>query len=168
MQLKNFFALAFTLSALWLSACGQTYDALLKTLYKNTVPVIKADELEKQLLQNNPIILLDTRSAKEYQVSHLPGALFIDYESFSEKAVENIPADATVVVYCSVGYRSERIGEKLKGLGYKQVYNLYGGIFDWVNKGNVVVNDSGKTNQVHAYSKTWGVWLQKGEKVYDN
>ena len=40
-----------------------------------------------------------------------------------------------IIVYCSIGVRSEDIGEKLKELGYTKILNLYGGIFDWKNKG---------------------------------
>jgi 3-mercaptopyruvate sulfurtransferase SseA len=68
-----------------------------------------------------------------------------------------------------VGYRSEKISEKLKQAGFKDVSNLYGGIFEWVNQGNPVVDENGKiTDNIHAYSKTWGVWLNKGVKVYNS
>ncbi|MBI1194042.1 MAG: rhodanese-like domain-containing protein, partial [Bacteroidetes bacterium] len=43
----------------------------------------------------------------------------------------------------------------------------YGGIFEWVNAGNSVVDPSGKpTERVHAYNRTWGLFLERGEKVY--
>jgi hypothetical protein len=72
------------------------------------------------------------------------------------------------VVYCTVGVRSEKVGEKLKAAGYQNVRNLYGSIFEWVNQGNPVVDNQGKpTQQVHAYSRVWGVWLNKGEKIYE-
>ena len=58
--------------------------------------------------------------------------------------------------------------EKLKAAGYRNVRNLYGSIFEWVNQDNPVVDNQGKpTQKVHAYSRTWGVWLNKGEKVYE-
>lgn len=43
--------------------------------------------------------------------------------------------------------------------GYIQVYNLYGGIFEWVNEGHPVFNDQGETDKIHAYNKLWGMWL---------
>ena len=53
-------------------------------------------------------------------------------------------------------------------MGYKEVYNLYGGIFEWVNQGNRVVTgeNNSVTKQVHAYDKVWGTWLKEGVKVY--
>jgi predicted sulfurtransferase len=70
-------------------------------------------------------------------------------------------------VYCSIGKRSESITQKLSKAGYGNVSNLYGGIFEWVNQGNGVVDVNNKqTNKIHAYGKFWGQWLHKGEKVY--
>tara|TARA_B100000768_G_C11171243_1_gene328804 strand:+ start:178 stop:360 length:183 start_codon:yes stop_codon:yes gene_type:complete len=50
----------------------------------------------------------------------------------------NINKSDIIIVYCTIGYRSEKISEELKLKGYKYVYNLYGGIIQWVNKGNKV------------------------------
>ncbi|WP_159038468.1 hypothetical protein [Brumimicrobium mesophilum] len=45
---------------------------------------------------------------------------------------------------------------------------MYGSIFEWVNEGKPVYNLEGEeTMKVHAYSKSWGIWLKKGEKVYE-
>lgn len=143
------------------------YDLMLKGLYKETVPTIKVDSL-KEIMQNDSPILLDTRSAEEYSVSHIADANHIDYESFDKSMVADLPKDKPVIVYCSVGYRSERIGEKLQEMGFKSVSNLYGGIFEWVNEGNTVVDTANTpTDSVHAYDKIWGLWLKKGTKVYE-
>jgi hypothetical protein len=70
-------------------------------------------------------------------------------------------------VYCSVGYRSERIGEKLQDAGYTHVFNLYGGIFNWKNQDGVVLDASNDTTErVHTYNKSWSRFLKKGEPVY--
>ena len=46
--------------------------------------------------------------------------------------------------------------------------NLRGGIFDWVNMGYPVYDKEGnETQKIHAYDKSWGKWLIKGEKVYE-
>ena len=153
----------------WLLANGQTtskaYKMLLEGMYKKTVPTISCAELKKEL---NNVILLDTRAKKEYEVSHLPKARWIGYEEFILSSVADLPKTTPIVVYCTVGVRSERIGEKLKTAGYQNVRNLYGSIFEWVNQGNEVVDSQNKpTTKVHAYSRAWGVWLKKGEKIYD-
>jgi len=75
--------------------------------------------------------------------------------------------ESEIIVYCSIGYRSEKITEQLVQEGFKNVQNLYGGIFEWKNQGNEVVRPDGKpTEDVHAYSRLWGIWLKEGNRVY--
>ena len=52
-------------------------------------------------------------------------------------------------------------------MGYSAVYNLYGGIFEWKNQNQAVYRNHKETEEVHAYNKMWGFWLDKGIKVYD-
>lgn len=150
-------------------ACGQeSFDKKISMLYKNTVPVISVEKMKEKLNGEDQPVILDTRSPEEYSVSHIQGARFVDYDNFTPEKVEDIPLDSEVIVYCSVGVRSERIGEKLQKMGFKNVKNLYGGVFNWKNNNQEVVNDNGTpTDSVHAYNRIWGVWLNKGIKVYD-
>jgi rhodanese-related sulfurtransferase len=143
------------------------YDRMLGLLYKQTVPTIQPAELAEQLRQHpEGVVLLDTRSPEEYQVSHLRGAQFVNYDGFETATFDGVPRDAPVVVYCSVGARSEKVGERLRALGFRDVRNLYGGIFQWVNEGHAVYNQAGITTQVHPYSALWRPWLRRGEPVY--
>jgi rhodanese-related sulfurtransferase len=146
---------------------GQSdFDRKLQSLYKNTVPLIRSDALLAEISKSD-VIILDTRSAEEFQVSHLSGSLLLEYDSFHPDDIKNIHKNTKIVVYCSVGYRSERIGEQLIKLGFKDVSNLYGGIFDWINNGNPIVNTAGiSTDSVHTYNKEWSKWVKKGVKIY--
>ncbi|RAU82034.1 rhodanese-like domain-containing protein [Pontibacter arcticus] len=139
---------------------------MLRGLYSHTVPVIKSAELKEQMQQKQPPVLLDARAPEEYKVSHLKGARLVGYDTFEVSKLKDIPKNTPLVVYCSVGYRSEKVGEQLQEAGFTNVRNLYGGLFDWVNTGLPVYNKAGRTKQVHAYAKSWGIWLHKGEKVY--
>ncbi len=115
------------------------------------------------------ILYLDTREKEEFEVSHLKNALWVGYKEFDEKEVlSTIPNKSQpIIVYCSIGVRSENIGEKLKELGYTKVLNLYGGIFEWKNQGGKVYNEKNVvTDSVHAFSKHWGKLLHDGVKVY--
>lgn len=162
--MKKYIAPFLLLVLFSISSCGQkTFDEKMQSLYKNTVPLIKASELEPKL---DKVVILDTRAPEEYEVSHIAGARMINYDRFKVKDVKDVPKDAEVVVYCSVGYRSERVGEKLREAGYEDVKNLYGGIFDWKNQGYMVVNQNNQpTDSVHTYNQSWGKWLYKGVKV---
>ncbi|WP_223649839.1 rhodanese-like domain-containing protein [Hymenobacter psoromatis] len=142
---------------------SRLYSAMLKSLLKGTVPFVSVAQLRHQPTP----VLLDTRAPTEFAVSHLRGARWVGYDEFSLAEVRDISKDTPIVVYCSVGVRSEQIGARLRQAGYTHVRNLYGGIFEWVNEGQPVFTASNQpTDSVHAYSPAWGIWLQRGQKVY--
>ncbi len=141
---------------------------LLKKYNTESVPYISVSDLKKEA---DNVILLDSREPKEFKVSHLKNATCVGYDNFDiNKIIKKLPTDKNtkIVVYCSLGIRSEDVAEKLKGAGYNNVYNLYGGIFEWKNQDNTVVNSKNKpTKKVHTFNKEWSKWLLKGEKIYE-
>lgn len=144
---------------------SERYSVVLKTLLSHTVPEIGVEELAD--LEH--AVLLDSREPNEYKISRIAGARHVGFDHFDLKNLADLDRNTLVVVYCSVGYRSEKIAKKLLEVGFSRVYNLYGGIFEWVNEGFPVVDASGQpTNRVHAYSQTWGLFLNGGEKVYSS
>ena len=149
------------------SADMTAYDRMLGLLYKHTVPVVQPAELAATL-QKSPrgVLLLDTRTPAEYQVSHLRGARFVNYDHYRDFDLSGIPRTRPVVVYCTVGARSEQVGTWLREQGFRDVRNLYGGIFQWLNNGQTVVNAQGPTANVHPYSILWRPWLKTGNPVY--
>jgi len=152
----------FSANAFSQTTINQKFDEMLELLLSNSVPQITVDELE----QMNGACLLDAREWEEYEVSHIKGAQYIGYEKLNKETLKNIPKEQTIVLYCSVGYRSEKVGEQLQKMGYTNVYNLYGSIFEWVNQGNSVVNENGTTTRVHTYNKRWSKWLERGTAIY--
>lgn len=165
---RKLLLLSLILLSINMASCQtKDYREKLESLYNHTVPLINSSKLSEGMDKGKQFILLDIRSNEEYQVSHLPGAKLVEYENFDQKIVKSIPLDAEIVVYCSVGYRSEKIGEQLIDLGYSDVKNLYGGIFQWKNEGYAVINpDALETDSVHTYNRKWSKWLKKGVKVY--
>lgn len=136
----------------------------LKTLLSEEVPKISVAGAKAEI---GKAIFLDTRSKKEFAVSHIAGALFTGYEEFDWRAVKDIPKHQPIITYCSIGKRSDVIAQKLLKAGYTQVKNMYGGLFEWINNGFPVVDNQNKaTQKVHAYNRLWGTWLKKGEKLY--
>ena len=141
-----------------------SFNIVLKMMLKHDVKEIT---VPKAVAKTN-VLFADAREKKEYDVSHINNALFTGYDDFNLSRLNSIPKDREIIVYCSIGKRSEKITEKLREAGYTNVSNLYGGIFEWVNQGNSVVDLNNKnTNKVHAFSRFWGQWLDKGEKVYN-
>jgi rhodanese-related sulfurtransferase len=143
---------------------SKSFNVVLKTLLNNNVPVITVPEAAKGF---NSYLFLDSREEAEYNVSHILNARFVGYKSFTTSSLSSIDKKKPIVVYCSIGKRSENITKKLKEAGFVNVTNLYGGIFEWVNQGHPVFNNQNKkTENVHAYSRFWGQWVDKGIKVY--
>jgi len=136
------------------------FDQKISKTISFTVPAICPDELK----QMKNAVIIDAREQEEYDVSHIEDARFISYKKFDLDDLKDVPKDANVVLYCSIGYRSEKIGEQLQRAGYKNVHNLYGSIFEWVNQGNPVVDKSGKTtSNVHTYNRNWSRWVEEGK-----
>jgi rhodanese-related sulfurtransferase len=161
------FRLSFLLCFLVLGlqyAAGQSlpYQTLLKGLYDSNFPVVKPE----QITDLKSYQVLDAREKGEFQVSHLQTAKWVGHETFSLNSVADLDKNKPVLIYCTVGARSEEIGKTLQKAGFKKVYNLYGGILHWVNQGRPVFANGKPTLQVHTYSKPWSIWLTKGEKVY--
>ena len=151
------------------SSLGFSQDNLSKLLKKynqESIPYISVQELA---ISKTSAVLLDAREPEEFAVSHLKNAICVGYEDFNLKTVTNSikNKDQDIVVYCSLGIRSEDIAIKLKKEGYKNVKNLFGGIFEWKNNNLKIYNQKNQTtDSIHAFSKKWSKWLKKGIKVY--
>ncbi len=139
-------------------------DKALKIHLKGTVKTIQVHELARNY---SSYVVLDAREKKEYNVSHLKNAHLIGYSQPDFKFVNKLPKNTPIVVYCSIGVRSEKMGEKLQKMGFSNVQNLYGSIFEWINSGHEVYNNKNKaTSKIHAFDTIWGQCLKKGQKVY--
>lgn len=150
------------------SMAQQPLDKLLSKYNSHSIPYISVEELKMQN-ENKKVFILDSREKEEFDVSHLKNAIFVGYNEFSVDSISSkiINKNASIVVYCSLGIRSENISKKLKDAGYTHVKNLYGGIFEWKNMGYDVYDSFNKeTEKVHTFSKHWSKYLSKGEKVF--
>ena len=131
-------------------------------LIQKTVPIVSTEKLAQEIdgEKNVSVVLLDTREKNEYEVSHLARARWVGYKGFKLESVKDLEKDAEIVVYCSIGYRSEKVGEKLKAAGFTNVRNLFAGIFAWANEGRYMENKDGvKTQAVHGYDEEWSKYL---------
>lgn len=160
---------AFCMASCFINVDAQvksgSFNFTLKLLLSSSTPTINISDAAAGF---SSYIFLDTRELNEYNISHLQNALFVGSKTFSLDEVKNIQKNQPVIVYCSIGKRSEDVTLKLKKAGYTNVKNLYGGIFEWVNDGHTVYNkNNAVTDSVHAFGHLWGKFLNKGVKVYD-
>lgn len=136
-----------------------------KMASKFSAPIISLQELKK--IQNDKnVIILDARELEEFNVSHIKNSLMVGYDDFDLSSVEKtVGKDQKIIVYCSVGYRSGDIAERLRKAGY-DAYNLYGGLFGWINSNENIYINNIETKKIHGFSKKWGKWLTNGKVVY--
>ena len=135
-----------------------------KTLVTTTFPTvnhIKADSLEQWMANEDtdqPIIF-DIREPSEFAISHIQNALQVNPDDMDLTFLRGVDRDAPIVVYCSVGYRSSQMAERIQKAGWTNVVNLEGSIFEWANEGHSVYRDSTVVPEVHPYDKVWGQLL---------
>lgn len=166
LQIAILWIILFSITVHAQQTINPKFEQKIEELIAHSVATISCERLQEKMKTSNYCIL-DAREKKEYEVSHLPNAKWVGYDHFDKNALKDIAKEEIIVVYCSIGYRSEKIGEKLKKMGYSRVYNLYGGIFEWTNRQYLLVDNKNQTTtNIHAYNKEWGAWLDKGNKKY--
>ena len=104
---------------------------------------MNSDELI-EFIELNDAILVDVRTEDEYNSGYIESSLNIDYFS-NEFSVNADKLDKTIpiILYCRSGKRSSMSASKISKLGFKEIYNLKGGILEWIEEGNMIVfNDT--------------------------
>lgn len=141
-----------------------TYPARIDAMYADyredfpEIGEISAEELAALLEGDGEVIIVDVREPKERAVSIIAGS--ITQDTF-EANREQYPKDATIVLHCTIGYRSGKYAEKLQRRGIEAL-NLKGSILSWVHAGQPVVTLEGEeTRRVHVYGQKWNL-LPKG------
>ncbi len=84
----------------------------------------------RELDQKKGIVILDTRTNKEYEHGHIPGSVHVQLSEIGDK-VKKLKKDKELLVYCQNGNRSIWAIKRLMGMGYKNLYNLKGGYNAW-------------------------------------
>lgn len=98
--------------------------------------VLNPNAFKAALNDKTDEILLDVRTPGEYQEGHIKGSLNIDWNNsnFSDE-VAKLDKNKPVFVYCKSGGRSGSAVQALNGMGFKEVYDLDGGITQWKKAG---------------------------------
>ena len=92
--------------------------------------------VSRELLNEGGHIFLDVRTAREYKMGHIPGAIHID-RGLLEFTINNQVPDknARIVTYCKVGERGSLAAYTLVRMGYKNITNIEGGWVAWEKAG---------------------------------
>lgn len=141
---------------------NEKFEKTINRYLSESVEFISVNDLYKELEdEKNELVVLDAREYEEYEVSHIPGALYVGHDALNHALLDSLDKNCDIVLYCSIGYRSEKIGEQIERMGFSNVRNLFGSIFEWTNRGYEIENLEGTTtNALHTYNKSWGKWVE--------
>jgi rhodanese-related sulfurtransferase len=121
MKFLNNLLATFLLSAIIVSCTAQTKTAL------------TADEFEKAIANKENIQILDVRTPGEFFTGHIKNALQADWNDKAEfdRRLAFVDKNKPVYVYCLAGGRSAAAADKMRKLGYHNVFELKGGTNAW-------------------------------------
>lgn len=103
--------------------------------------------------------LLDVREAAEHAVSHLPGARCVPPTADAAALARTLDPARPVVVYCSLGWRSSALAQRLREAGFTNVANLRGSAFVWAAEGRPLASNGAPAHVVHPYSPKYSFLL---------
>jgi|SRR5690606_2007508 len=90
----------------------------------------------EQAISENTVTLIDVRTPEEYQSGHIKSAQNVNIQSSDFKAqMKRFDREKPVYIYCRSGARSAKAGKILEEMGFKEVYDLKGGVLAW--RGNL-------------------------------
>ena len=107
--------------------------------HKKTAPYVSPEQLQQWYENNKEMVVLDTRNDYEIALGSFDNAIDLNIKSFRDfpEAVKNLPQtikDKPVVTFCTGGIRCEKAAEYMLQLGFKEVYQLHGGILNYFDK----------------------------------
>ena len=106
------------------------YEAFCGIQKQPDVASVMPMELSQEIQKGKKVMLLDVREPHEYEIVHIPGSKLIPLGELPERVSELDSADE-IVAYCHTGGRSARATDFLRGIGYRKVRNLEGGVEAW-------------------------------------
>lgn len=105
-----------------------------------SVKQLDPQSFEKKLKESKGANLVDVRTPGEYAQGHLANAVMIDVNSNDFKSrVAKLDKTKPVFVYCKAGSRSSSAADILNDMGFKEIYDLNGGITAWQRANKPVV-----------------------------
>ena len=108
-----------------------------------TISAIESKEMIKNFKTNERFVLLDIRTPREFNYERIDGAINIDfYQQDFVTNLQNLDKEKTYLIYCRTANRTSHALRLMKDLGFREVYNMAGGIVDWKRKGFAVINNN--------------------------
>ncbi len=115
--------------------CGAISDAAAEAAADATISVRQVETMLTERAEGKrDFLLVDVREPNEREINEIPGSVLITRGDFlNGSALEQLPADKQVVLYCKTGIRSAECLAILKGAGFSDAVHVGGGSAAWVN-----------------------------------
>jgi rhodanese-related sulfurtransferase len=95
---------------------------------------VKSEKFERLMNKNNTIVV-DVRTAEEFNTGHIPGAINIDVKSDSFlRQIRSLDSTKKYLLYCRSGKRSQTALNLMRVNGFAHILHLKGGIEAWKGK----------------------------------
>ncbi len=116
--------------------CGAVSDEAADAAAGSTISVTQLEHMLKEREEGSrDFELIDVREPVEYDINRIPGSVLIPKGDFlNGSALEKLPSDKQVVMYCKTGVRSAETLAIVKGAGYSDAVHVGGGVSAWVNQ----------------------------------
>ena len=148
--------------------------AIQETIKQEYKPLEHVDANALDGMADRGLVIFDVRRQREFDVSHLRGAMRVDPDLSSAEFMTlygDLASGKSLVFYCSVGERSSalasRVRKEMLNVGAAGIYNLEGGIFKWHNDGRALVSGARATEYIHPYNAYWGRLIDRSELIRD-
>lgn len=97
----------------------------------NAIKVLEPQTF-KDSISNKKVQLIDVRTSEEYKSGHIKNAANIDFYSGKFTTEFNkLDKEKPLYIYCRSGSRSKQTSNKLSAMGFKEIYDLKGGILNY-------------------------------------
>jgi molybdopterin/thiamine biosynthesis adenylyltransferase/rhodanese-related sulfurtransferase/molybdopterin converting factor small subunit len=113
--------------------CGVKPAAEAAAVTESITDDMQPRELKDRLDRGEPIVIVDVREPQEYQINRIEGSRLIPLGELPQR-YEELDPNAAIVMQCKSGARSAKATQFLRGVGFKNVRNLAGGILGWIDQ----------------------------------
>jgi len=116
--------------------CGAISDEAADAVADSTISVAQLEHMLKEREEGSrDFVLVDVREEVEREINQIPGSVLIPKGDFlNGSALERLPSDKQIVMYCKTGVRSAETLAIVKGAGYADAVHVGGGVSAWVNQ----------------------------------
>jgi len=118
---------------------------------KAGITEIDGARLQAMRSERPNLLIIDVRESSEHEQGHLEGAMLVPRGILEAAADFNYPKrvqelvdarERPIVLYCATGGRSAMATATLKLMGFREVYNLAGGVAQWSAENRPLVREA--------------------------